>query len=156
MKNFPIKVIQNLIPFPGYLAMTTLFLIWVRKEYIKSYDEYTHNHESIHAYQQTELLLASIILMAILIPIFGWSWLWMLSSIAIPFVIYIICWLIEILLPPYDQAYKNICFESEAIYNEGNLDYLHSRKPFAWLKYISNKNWPYLTHSERLAIWRDK
>lgn len=153
MKNFPIKIIQNLIPFKGFIAMTTLIFIWIRKEYLDSYDEYTHNHESIHAYQQIEILVASIVLMAILIPIFGWSWWWMFASLVIPFIIYILCWIIELILPPYKSAYRNICFESEAMYNEGNLNYLKSRKPFSWIKYISNKKYPYLTHSERLELW---
>lgn len=42
------------------------------------------------------------------------------------YLIYIIEWIFK--------GYRNISFEREAYINERNLDYLKSRKHFAWLK----------------------
>ena len=37
-----------------------------------------------------------------------------------------------------DTAYRNISFEREAYGNEHNKDYLRTRKPYSWIKYIKN------------------
>jgi hypothetical protein len=34
------------------------------------------------------------------------------------------------------KAYRSISFEQEAYKNQHNLNYLDSRKSFAWMKYI--------------------
>lgn len=153
MKIF--KIVNSIIPVHGYVAMTTLMIVWIRKEYKDQIDEYTIRHESIHAIQQCELfLLGSII--GLITSLITCNWWWMLLSIGFALGTYVLCWLIEILLPPYSQAYKNICFESEAIYNEGDPDALKKRKffTFRFLKYISNKKYPYLSHAKRIDIWK--
>jgi hypothetical protein len=37
------------------------------------------------------------------------------------------------------KAYKNISFEQEAYHNDENMDYLKTRKPYAWWKYLKYK-----------------
>jgi hypothetical protein len=72
------------------------------------------NHESIHIAQQGELLV-------------------------IPFyVLYILEWFIKLFFYG-KRAYYNISFEREAYGYEHSKDYLQTRKPYAWLKYIFNE-----------------
>ena len=72
------------------------------------------NHESIHIAQQGELLV-------------------------IPFyVLYILEWFIKLFFYG-KKAYYNISFEREAYTHEYNKDYLQTRKPYSWLKYIFNE-----------------
>jgi hypothetical protein len=51
-----------------------------------------------------------------------------LEMLIIPFYIYYLFLLKR-------KGYLNISFEKEAYANEGNLNYLKERKPYAWLKY---------------------
>ncbi|MBD5584394.1 MAG: hypothetical protein HDQ88_04880 [Clostridia bacterium] len=136
--------------------MTFLCFLFIRKEYkgtIKL-SKNVINHEGIHSIQQIELLIADIIICSILCWTLGLSWWWLLVGILFPVILYILCWLIEILLPPYDHAYGNICFESEAIYNEYDFNYIKYRlkHPFRWLKYIPNKKYPYLNNYQRRKL----
>lgn len=41
------------------------------------------------------------------------------------------------LIAYYRKGYMNVSFEKEAYANDKNLDYLKTRKPFAFLKYVS-------------------
>jgi hypothetical protein len=48
----------------------------------------------------------------------------------IPFYIwYLLAWIIK-------STNNEISFEREAYENDKNLGYLHSRKPYSWIKYI--------------------
>ncbi|WP_438710182.1 hypothetical protein ACSTS3_13735 [Aquimarina muelleri] len=71
------------------------------------------NHEKIHIRQQAELLV-------------------------IPFyVFYLIEYIIRVIRYRNSQkAYRNISFEREAYYNEDNLNYLKTRKPWTFIKYL--------------------
>jgi len=71
------------------------------------------NHESIHIKQQAELLI-------------------------VPFyILYVLEWLIKIFVYwSTTKAYYAISFEREAYSNDENLDYLKSRKSYAWIKRI--------------------
>jgi hypothetical protein len=71
------------------------------------------NHESIHIKQQAELLI-------------------------VPFyILYVLEWLIKIFVYwSTTKAYYAISFEREAHSNDENLDYLKSRKSYAWIKRI--------------------
>lgn len=155
------KTIYNtFMPVPGYMAMLTLFVLWIRKEYKgdKRLDAQFFNHERIHSYQQIEIWGIAIVIMVLFCAFTSFSWWWLLTTPVIPLVIYVVCWLIEIALPPYDQAYRNICFESEAIYNEADPDYLKRRGlfTFRFLKYISNKKYSYVSHADRLKLIKKK
>ena len=69
------------------------------------------NHESIHIAQQGELLI-------------------------IPFyLLYLLEWFIKLFFYG-SSAYYNISFEREAYTHEYNKDYLKTRTPFSFLKYI--------------------
>ena len=71
----------------------------------------TINHEKIHWKQQLEMLI-----------IFFYLW-------------YLIEFLIRIFING-KKAYVSLCFEREAYANDDNLDYLKTRKPYDWLKYV--------------------
>jgi hypothetical protein len=153
MKFTPIKIVNPFIPFDGFKAMATLFIVWIRKECINRIDIYTENHEKIHCIQQVELAITGLIV-GLLFSVILSNWWWMLLVLGFPFGLYILCWLIELILPPFNNAYKNICFESEALYNECDLEYLSKRKlfQFSFFKYISNKKYPYISKSKRLEL----
>ena len=72
----------------------------------------TLNHEKIHWQQQLEMLI-----------IFFYIW-------------YLVEWLIRL---TKEDAYMNISFEREAYANDYNLDYLNSREPYSWVKYLIKK-----------------
>ena len=149
------KIIYNsVIPFKGFIAMLTIFILWVRKEYKGSskLDEFVLNHEKIHSYQQIEIWVLSIVVSILLSLLTSYSWWMLLATPLIPLLFYVVCWLIEVCLPPYDKAYKNICFETEATYNESDLNYLGKKRKlfqFTFLKYISNNKYPALTALEK-------
>lgn len=148
-----IRIYNNTIPILGFTCMLTLFILWVRNDSKKYIDDGVINHESIHMYQQLELLLVGVISGVLVCSLSSLSWWWMIAFCLSPFLVYILCWILEILLPPYGKAYKNICFESEAQYNEYNFNYLSKRVPFSWIKYIPNKKYPYLTKLQRRSRW---
>jgi hypothetical protein len=99
----------------------TLWPFIILREYYKGTSTYWKyrrekviNHESIHIAQQGELLV-------------------------IPFyVLYILEYFIKLFFYG-KKAYYNISFEREAYKNEYNMDYLRTRKSYAWLKYVFNE-----------------
>lgn len=105
-------VVNNIIPFPGYKAINLFGVLFVRKN--AKIDNITLNHEAIHTAQMKELLYIFF------------------------YLFYVIDWLIGLVVYWFDtkRAYKEICFEKEAYQNEGNINYLKSRKPFAFIKYL--------------------
>lgn len=75
-------------------------------------DQRTLNHEAIHSAQIKELFVVGF-------------YLW-----------YILEWLYRsIRKRGFYRGYRAISFEREAYANDSNLNYLASRKPFAFLKY---------------------
>ena len=108
-------VINKIIPFVGFKAMTIWPWIFLRKG--QSYNLTDDNHEEIHGKQQLEMLL---------IPFFLW---------------YGIEYLIRLLIyRNKNEAYYNISFEQEAYLNQGDYDYRRKRRLYAWVKYIGKKN----------------
>lgn len=106
------KIIRNnIIPFKGYKAINLFGVLFVRQDAV--IDEITLNHEAIHTAQMKELLYIFF------------------------YIIYIVDWLIGLMAyVSFSKAYRDICFEKEAYQNEGNINYLKSRKPFAFIKYL--------------------
>lgn len=105
------RIINTLIPFKGFLAMTIWPFIFIRKEYANKFGAKTENHESIHGDQQKELLL-------------------------IPFIIwYLIEWFIKLFFYGH-KAYYFISFECEAFKYESSYYYREHRRHYAWLKYV--------------------
>ncbi|WP_418992607.1 hypothetical protein [Alistipes sp.] len=143
------KVIYNdTLPFGRFTAMTVMFWIFVRNG--KRFTTRMLNHERIHARQQLEIAAACLLLGFVVASLTG-AWWWLLACVPAPFLVYALSVAIEVLLPPYDQVYRNSCFESEAIYNEHRRDYTRRwwRHLFAWVRYISNAKYPYIPHEDR-------
>lgn len=98
-------VLNDLIPFKGFVAINLFGILFVRNEYANKINDVILNHEAIHTAQMKELL-------------------W------VPFyIIYFIEWLIRLFIN--DDAYRNISFEKEAYNNEKDLEYLSKRKSYS-------------------------
>lgn len=136
-----IKVYCKFLPFKGYLCMTILWWLIIRTEYKDKITPAVERHESIHSYQQVVLFLFSLIVSIILSLTTNYSWWYLLLTPIIPLITYVISWIIEIILPPYNRAYKDICFEGEARALESDPNYKKKLFPFSFLKYIPNKKY---------------
>ena len=119
------------------------FGIYVKLEYLTR--QKTINHESIHWQQQLEMIVVGAIIAiitGILLLSLGVSSLWLLTLLAFPFLFfylwYVIEWFFRIFING-NKAYVSLSFEREAYGNADNMDYLKTRKPFAWLKYMRKK-----------------
>ena len=87
------------------------FIFLLDKRYKE--DRYLLNHENIHIRQAAEMLV---------VPFYIWY--------AVEF------WIRYIQYRKFREAYFNISFEREAYRNEQNLQYLKSRKLWAFRKYL--------------------
>lgn len=107
-KNWLIKLItcENIVG----IALAP-FGIYLREDFFNEQNAKTINHEKIHWKQQVELLIIFF------------------------YIIYFIEWAIRLFIN-FGNAYRSISFEREAFANDENKEYLISRKPFSWLKYI--------------------
>ncbi len=105
-------LINRLFFYKDYVGLTIWPFIILREGYLRS-DDALINHERIHLRQQVELLL-------------------------VPFYIcYMTEWLLRSLwYRDRYKAYRNLSFEREAYFNEGNSEYLQQRKPFSFIKYF--------------------
>lgn len=135
------KVYCKFLPFKGYLCMTLLWWLIIRIEYKDKITETVERHEVVHSYQQITLFITSLLVSIILSLTTNYSWWCLLLTPIIPLIAYVISWIIEIILPPYNRAYKDICFEGEARALESDEDYKKKLFPFSFLKYISNKKY---------------
>ena len=135
------KVYCKFLPFKGYLCMTLLWWLVIRTEYKDKITPTVERHESIHSYQQVVLFIFSLIVSIILSLTTNYSWWCLLLTPIIPLIAYVISWIIEIILPPYNRAYKDICFEGEARALESDTNYKNKLFPFSFLKYIPNKKY---------------
>lgn len=136
-----IKVYCKFLPFKGYLCMTILWWLIIRTEYKDKITETVERHETIHSYQQITLFIVGLLVSIILSLTTDYSWWCLLLIPIIPLIAYVISWVIEIILPPYNRAYKDICFEGEARALESDPDYKKKLFPFSFLKYIPNKKY---------------
>lgn len=103
------KVIYNdVIPFDGFKVINLFGVLFVRNG--RTMSDVDLNHERIHTAQMKEMLY-----------VFFYLW-------------YLIEWLIE-LFHYRGKAYHTNTFEREAHENDENLDYLRTRKRFAWWWY---------------------
>lgn len=81
--------------------------------FVKDINKVSHktiNHENIHWQQQLEMLIVFF------------------------YILYFVEWVIKMCF--MKDAYMNLSFEREAYNNDINFDYLATRKPYAWIKYI--------------------
>ena len=135
-----IKIYCKFIPLKGYFYITVLWWLIIRTEYKDRITETVEQHETVHSYQQITLFATSFLVSIILSLTTNYSWWCLLLTPIIPLIAYVISWIIEIILPPYNRAYKDICFEGEARALESDEDYKKKLFPFSFLKYIPNKN----------------
>lgn len=135
------KVYCKFLPFKGYLCMTLLWWLVIRTEYKDKITPTVERHESCHSYQQVVLFISSLIVSIILSLTTNYSWWCLLLTPIIPLIAYVISWIVEIILPPYNRAYKDICFEGEARSLESDKDFRKKLFPFSFLKYIPNKKY---------------
>lgn len=113
------KVIENnLIPFPGFLAINLFGVLFVRKDAWARRDEaarkVTLNHEAIHTAQMKELLFVFF------------------------YIAYFLEWLYRLVFHT-STAYRGISFEVEAYENQNDEEYLQNRRHFAQWRRIERK-----------------
>ncbi|MCR4614187.1 MAG: hypothetical protein K5778_09310 [Bacteroidaceae bacterium] len=102
-------IYNRLLPPPRFLAINLFGLIFVRHG--RRLSDVDLNHERIHTAQMVELLVVGF-------------YLW-----------YLVEW--GVLLMRFRnvmRAYRNIRFEREAYENERDMNYLKSRKFWAWMR----------------------
>ncbi|MBQ9556079.1 MAG: hypothetical protein IJV05_07630 [Muribaculaceae bacterium] len=103
------KIIRtSILPFHGFSAINLLGVLFVHPGVYLSNE--MMNHERIHTAQQREMLFVFF------------------------YLAYVTEWLVR--LPMRGNAYRNISFEREAYANQRNLNYLKSRRLFAWRHYM--------------------
>ncbi len=107
------KVISStFLPFKGFKAINLFGIIVVRKEYLPLTNR-TINHEAIHTHQIKELLFVGF-------------YVWYLTE-----------WIVRLIYyRNLKKAYRAVCFEQEAFSHDNDLDYLHNRERFAFLRFI--------------------
>lgn len=122
-------------------------------------------HEQTHTLQQYELLMVAAVASLVLCNIYA-SWWYLLGVLVIPFGLYILGFVLEMVIPPYHNAqvlwndksvplwrrigkwaskvwmdvYRDNCFEREAYMNDNDRNYLATRRLFGWAWYIIPKN----------------
>ena len=97
---------------PNGICMNLLGTFWVRDP--SWIDRYVVNHERVHTAQMREMLI-------------------------VPFyVVYVLEHSVRLLMySNHHKAYRNISFEREAYSNGRDLDYLGRRRPYAWMRYLT-------------------
>lgn len=137
-----VKVLNKIIQALCYIAMTIWPFIFVRKEHEGKFDDVAENHERIHGRQQLEVLIVSAAVMAVIIPLTGISWWWMLASAVVYYTWYGLEYAVRDVAYGSDKkAYRNISFEQEAYIHEGDMSYLAHRRWFAWVSYIGRRTY---------------
>lgn len=131
-------VVENrYIPFGTFGAVNFFGLVFAKHPL----DAVERNHEAIHTRQQIEWIALCTVLLLVLIPAWGGSWWWLLTLPASYHVfLYGSMWVVELLLPPYSRAYRDIPLERECYDHQHNPTYLSVRRPFAWVKYVFKRN----------------
>lgn len=131
------KIIENdYIPIGRFDVMNILGFLFVRKG--TELTDTIIRHEATHTIQQYEIMCASALVALIVSNIYA-SWWYLLIAIVMPIAVYVLAWLIELVLPPYDTAYRDSPFEREAYMNQDDPMYLAKRPIGATLKYILKK-----------------
>ena len=131
-------VIKNkFIPFKGYEIINLFGILFTKGDI----DEIEYNHEAIHTRQILECMILSAFIILMICLIFKLPLLWMLLAIPMYYIQYgleYIC--IRIFHKKQQDAYHDVSFEEEAYNNEFDLEYIHYRIPFSWIKYIKFKS----------------
>lgn len=108
-------VIKNKwFPFGNYKCINIFGIVFTKSEL----DATNYNHESIHTAQMKEMLY-----------IFFYLWY------GIEYII------IRLFHKKQSSAYHDVGFEEEAHLNDMNLNYLSTRKHYAWFDYIKIRSY---------------
>lgn len=131
-------VIKNkYIPFGNYVLMNVFGIILFSKEdYLNPINL---NHEKIHSRQILECAIVASLIVLALVLIFNISCWWFIASLSSFYIWYGLEYLIIRIFGNKDtqsDRYHEVSFEEEAHNNDTNLNYLKTRKPFNWIKYI--------------------
>lgn len=127
------KIIRNkYIPFGTFDAMNILGFLFVKEDTILN--DSLIRHEAIHTAQQFEIITLSALIALVLCKVWA-SWWYLLIVVVMPIAIYLLAWVVELALPPYDSAYKDSPFEREAYRNQYDPEYLAKRPLFAWVSH---------------------
>lgn len=138
-------IFNKYIPVGKFWMMTLWFMIFVREDkHGCEVPERVKRHERRHWHQVLQIMITSFALFLTTWLIYDYNPWWWLLWVTSYYAVYVACWLIEIFLPPYNMAYKNICFETECQYTQDDPDYSRHfwNHWFGWFKYISNKKYP--------------
>ena len=124
--------------FKNYSTIT--LAAWVCTRY-KNKDEMpqrVRNHESVHARQWCECMLASGVIIWALMLILNISPWWLALSFLMFYIFYVLEWLIKLCFYGA-KAYSHISFEREAYQYAGYEVYLSIRKRYRWFDLLTNK-----------------
>ncbi len=103
-------VVNNIIPFKGFMSVNLFGVLFVNKKWAEDVNKTVINHESIHTAQMKELLYIFF------------------------YIAYLFEWIYRVFTNPRNP-YFSISFEKEAYTHEKDLNYLKTRKHFAqWRK----------------------
>lgn len=131
-------VIKNkFIPFRNYTLMNVFGIILFSK--LDNIPLVDLNHEKIHSRQILECAIVTSLILLIFILLFNISCWWFIASLSSFYIWYGLEYLIIRIFSNKDSQsnrYHEVSFEEEAHNNDTNLNYLKTRKPFSWIKYI--------------------
>ena len=109
------KVIYNTwFPFGNYSRINLFGILYTKQ---KELSRTTLNHEKIHLKQMQEML-----------------WVFYYLWYGIEYVI------VRLFHSKQNNAYHDISFEEESHNNDENVEYLKTRKHYAWIKYVKIKS----------------
>ena len=142
-------IVNKFIPFKGFLCINLFGLLFTRYSFDRI-SPLVINHEGIHTKQYLEFTIAFAIIFGLAVILGLSPWCLLIIPIAY-YVWYALEWFLRLLIQlatlfkaedgKYKahlyKAYRNVLFEQEAYKFQNDLDYLHRRKIFAWLR-LSN------------------
>ena len=136
-----IELKNNLLPIGNFAAMTVWPLLFIRKSYAERLANFPElyekmrRHEAVHGEQQKEMLGVAVVLVALLFAA-GCGW-WSLLALPLFFWWYVMEWLVRsIQYKNFHTGYKNISFEREAYFFQGDVGYLERRKRWSWVRWL--------------------
>ena len=128
-------IVNSIIPFPGYIALTVWPWVFVRRKAQAWYTPTVDRHERTHGRQQKEMLVVGSVLAALLL-LAGCGW-WSIIPLGLFFEWYFMEWLFRsVQYGNMHTGYRNISMEREAYAWQDDIGYLDQRRPFAWVKYL--------------------
>ena len=131
-------VIKNkFIPFKGYEIINLFGILFTKGDV----DKIEYNHEDIHTQQLIECFIVGAVVIFAICSIFNYSLSWMFISPATFYILYCLEYaIIRLFHKKQGDAYCDVSFEEEAHNNEDDLNYIQTRIPFSWIKYIKIKS----------------